>query len=103
MALNVGANQVEKALGHDDDQTVFTTDISNPNREGGKYADPSGEQMKALAWMGKGDVRVGMCFFPFLPPLFFFCFVGCGGEGAGRGELPMMRKTSSKVCLRLKT
>lgn len=75
MALNVGANQVEKALGHDDDQTVFTTDISNPNREGGKYADPSGEKMKALAWMGKGDVRVGTYFFPFLPPLFFLFLV----------------------------
>lgn len=80
MALNVGANQVEKALGHDDDQTVFTTDISNPNRDGGKYADPSGEKMKALAWMGKGDVRMGMCFFPtFLLSVHLHFLYDCGG------------------------
>ncbi|KAK4236806.1 chaperonin 10-like protein [Achaetomium macrosporum] len=34
------------------------TDISNPDREGGRCADESGEKMKALAWMGKKDVRL---------------------------------------------
>lgn len=60
MALNYGANKVEGALGHDDQDRAFTTDISNPERDGGKWADPSGEKMEALAWMGKGIVEVGM-------------------------------------------
>jgi threonine dehydrogenase-like Zn-dependent dehydrogenase len=58
MALNVGAKVIEKVLGHDDKNRDATTDISNPARDNNKYADPSGEKMKALAWYGKGDVRV---------------------------------------------
>lgn len=58
MAQNKAANIAEKALGHDDQNRAATTDISNPARDGGKYADPSGEHMKALVWMGKNDVRV---------------------------------------------
>lgn len=58
MALNAGANALEGVLGHSDPDRAVTTDISSTAREGGKYADPSGEKMKALAWMGKGDVRV---------------------------------------------
>jgi hypothetical protein len=50
---------VEKVLNKDDQRPVTHTDISNPDREGGKYADKS-EKMKALVWMGKNDVRVGM-------------------------------------------
>lgn len=60
MAQNIAAQGIEKVLGHDDKGRATHTDISNPNREGGKYADPSGEKMKALAWMGKNDVRVSM-------------------------------------------
>lgn len=60
MALNQGAKMMESAIGHDDKDRAVTTDVSNPEREGGKYADPSGEKMLALAWMGKNDVRVGM-------------------------------------------
>ncbi|GAB1320949.1 Alcohol dehydrogenase-like N-terminal domain-containing protein [Madurella fahalii] len=55
---NFAAKQAEKALGHGDEDRATRTDISNPDREGGKYADDSGEKMKALAWMGKNDVRV---------------------------------------------
>ncbi|KAK0750583.1 chaperonin 10-like protein [Schizothecium vesticola] len=58
MAQNKTGNIAEKALGHDDQNRAATTDISNPARDGGKYADPSGERMKALVWMGKNDVRV---------------------------------------------
>ena len=65
MALNAGANQLEGVLGHSDPNRAVTTDISSTEREGGKYADPSGEKMKALAWMGKGKVEVGT----YSPPL----------------------------------
>jgi threonine dehydrogenase-like Zn-dependent dehydrogenase len=58
MAENKAGILAEKALGHDDQNRAATTDISNPDREGGKYADESGERMKALVWMGKNDVRV---------------------------------------------
>ncbi|KAK4442115.1 GroES-like protein [Podospora aff. communis PSN243] len=47
MAQNLAGKLAEKALGH----------VSNPAREGGKYADESGERMKALVWMGNNDVR----------------------------------------------
>jgi hypothetical protein len=57
---NFAAKQVESVLGHGDKDRAVHTDISNPDREGGKYADDSGEKMKALVWMGKNDVRVGM-------------------------------------------
>jgi len=58
MAQNLAAKLAEKALGHGDHQRAATTDVSNPARQGGKYADESGERMKALVWMGKNDVRV---------------------------------------------
>lgn len=60
MAENFAAKQAEKVLGHDQQSTVTQADISNPDRDGGKYADPSGEKMKAPVWMGKNDVRVRM-------------------------------------------
>jgi hypothetical protein len=62
MAGNIAAKQAETVLGHGDENRAAHTDISNPDREGGRYADESGEKMKALAWMGKNDVRVGRCF-----------------------------------------
>lgn len=55
---NFAAKKVEAVLGHDNRNVITQTDISNPDRDGGKYADPSGEKMKALTWMGKNDVRV---------------------------------------------
>lgn len=60
---NAAAKQVEAILGHDDRKVITQTDISNPDRDGGKYADPSGEKMKALIWMGKNDVRVRTYYF----------------------------------------
>jgi len=69
MAQNFLAKQAEKVIGHSDQNRAATTDISNPALDGGKYADPSGEKMKALVWMGKNDVRVGMCPDFLLPPL----------------------------------
>lgn len=48
---------VEKALGHGDNAAI-EQDVSNPARDRKKYADPSGEIMKALAWMGKNDVKL---------------------------------------------
>ncbi|KAK4170150.1 chaperonin 10-like protein [Cladorrhinum sp. PSN259] len=58
VAENLTAKLAETALGHDDQNKAAHTDISNPARDGGEWADPSGEKMKALAWMGKNDVRV---------------------------------------------
>lgn len=69
MALNVGANKLEGVLGHEDHNRAVTTDISNPNRDN-NYADPSGEKMKALAWMGKGNVQVGTSSPTLSSPLF---------------------------------
>ena len=57
MALSQAANLLEKALGHTGDATT-EQNMTNPNRDPGKYADPSGEKMKALVWNGKGSVKV---------------------------------------------
>ncbi|KAK4245578.1 oxidoreductase [Corynascus novoguineensis] len=58
MAQNIAAKQAESLLGHGDQDRATHTDISNPDREDGRYADESGEKMKGLAWMGKNDVRI---------------------------------------------
>ncbi|TVY36270.1 Zinc-type alcohol dehydrogenase-like protein [Lachnellula subtilissima] len=58
MALTQAAAFVEqKVLGHDNNATT-EQDITNPGRDRAKYADPSGEMMKALVWMGKNTVEV---------------------------------------------
>jgi hypothetical protein len=57
MALSQAAAGVEKLLGHDGNATT-KQDITNPARDRQKYADPSGETMKALVWMGKNKVEV---------------------------------------------
>lgn len=56
--VSQSANLLEKAIGHTDD-AITEQDLSNPDRDREKYADPSGEKMKALVWMGKNDVQVG--------------------------------------------
>lgn len=58
MALSQAAALVEKAIGHSDNATT-AQDITNPARDRSKYADPSGETMKALIWNGKNSVKVG--------------------------------------------
>jgi len=57
MSLSQAAAQAEKILGHGDNATT-EQDITNPARDRSKYADPSGETMKALLWMGKNNVEV---------------------------------------------
>ena len=57
MAVSQTANLAEKAMGHTGDATTIQN-VTNPAQERSKYADPSGETMKALCWMGKNDVRV---------------------------------------------
>ena len=59
MAMSQAAYGVEKALGHDDN-AVTAQDVANPANDRQKYADPSGETMKALIWNGKNSVEVGM-------------------------------------------
>ncbi|CAG8984262.1 hypothetical protein HYALB_00010518 [Hymenoscyphus albidus] len=57
MAMSQAAALAEKLIGHTG--TAETAqDITNPARDRKKYADPSGETMKALCWMGKNTVEV---------------------------------------------
>jgi len=56
MALSQAAAGVEKIIGHDDTATT-EQDVTNPNRDP-RFADKSGETMKALAWMGKNKVEM---------------------------------------------
>ncbi|KAF2197646.1 GroES-like protein [Delitschia confertaspora ATCC 74209] len=58
VAKNLGAKLAETVLGHGDQDRATHTDISNPDREGGQYADLSGEKMKAMVWMAKNDMRI---------------------------------------------
>jgi len=55
MATSQAAYAAEKAIGHGDNATI-EQDVSNPGLDS-KFADTS-DKMKALAWMGKNDVRV---------------------------------------------
>ncbi|MCJ1261123.1 hypothetical protein MMC22_000987 [Lobaria immixta] len=57
MAMSQAANLLEKVLGHGDN-AVTEQNMSNPSRNPEKYGDPSGETMKALAWMGKNKVEM---------------------------------------------
>lgn len=50
---------LEKAIGHRDN-AIIEQDVSNPAIDRSKYADPSGETMKALLWEGKNTVKVGV-------------------------------------------
>ena len=52
MALTQAAALLEKVIGHGDNATP-EQDITNPGRERAKYADPSGEKMKALFGWGR--------------------------------------------------
>lgn len=72
MALAQATYLVEKALGHDNNATT-EQDITNPGLDRAKYADPSGEKMKALVWLGKNSVQVRKLFFLFyhLPKNYF--------------------------------
>ncbi len=62
-SLAQAANLLEKAVGHGDNATI-TQDVTNPSRDREKYGDPSGEKMKALAWMGVNDVQLGASLYP---------------------------------------
>ena len=53
--MSQAARQAEKAVGHDDNATT-AQNVSNPGNDE-STADYS-ETMKALAWMGKNDVRM---------------------------------------------
>lgn len=57
MAASQAAFKVEEAVGHDG-SAITKQDVSNPGLDRSKYADPSGEKMKALVWLGKGHVEV---------------------------------------------
>lgn len=57
MAMSQAAFKVEQAIGHDG-SNIIKQDITNPAIDRKKYADPSGEMMKALVWVGKNKVEV---------------------------------------------
>src|ERR1700677_1935456 len=57
MALSQAASLLEKTIAHTGDASTEQT-MSNPANDPGRYADPSGENMKALTWEGKNTVRV---------------------------------------------
>lgn len=63
MALSQAANLLEKALGHTGDATT-EQNMTNPDRDIAKYADPSGEKMLALTWQGKNSVKLVETFKP---------------------------------------
>lgn len=44
-------------MGHGSNATT-EQDVSNPAKDRSKYADPSGETMNALVWMGKNKVEI---------------------------------------------
>jgi len=54
--MSQAAYQAEKAVGHGDNATTIQ-DVTNPGNKA-EWADPSGEKMKALAWMGKNSVEI---------------------------------------------
>ena len=56
MAASQAAFKLEQSIGHDTNATT-AQDVSNPALVPGA-ADPSGETMQALAWMGKNKVQV---------------------------------------------
>ena len=58
MAVSQAAAGLERFIGHRDN-AVTEQDITNPARDRAKYADPSGETMKALVWKGKNSVAIG--------------------------------------------
>ncbi|EME46109.1 hypothetical protein DOTSEDRAFT_70193 [Dothistroma septosporum NZE10] len=60
MALSQAAAKAEQYIGHDDNATT-EQNLTNPDRDRKKYADPSGEKMQALAWMGKNTVEMIEC------------------------------------------
>lgn len=66
MALSQAAFKAEQAIGHGDN-AVTAQDVTNPALDREKYGDPT-ENMKALAWMGKNDVQIGI--------ITTFCFNG---------------------------
>lgn len=67
MAASQAAFTVEQAVGHDG-SAVTQQDVTNPAQDRSKYADPSGETMKALVWLGKNHVEVRKLY-----NFFYFC------------------------------
>src|SRR6201996_7532687 len=63
MALSQAALLVENLIGHTGDATT-EQNLSNPSKDAEKYADPSGEKMKALVWNGKNSVKIVETFKP---------------------------------------
>lgn len=57
--MNTASNLIEKTLRGDKNPASISTDTANPANNPEKWADPSMEKMKALAWMKAGDVQMG--------------------------------------------
>jgi hypothetical protein len=57
--MNAAANALEHAMRKGEPQADIQTDVANPAKNPQKFADPSGEKMRALAWQGPNDVQMG--------------------------------------------
>lgn len=57
--MNAAANALEHTMRSGEGQASIKTDVANPASNPEKYADPSGEKMRALAWQGANDVQMG--------------------------------------------
>lgn len=58
MVATQAAAQAEKVIGHRDN-AITAQDITNPARDNNKYGHAT-EKMKALCWMGKNKVQIGL-------------------------------------------
>ncbi|KAJ6264981.1 hypothetical protein Dda_1135 [Drechslerella dactyloides] len=58
MATNAAANLAERQMGSYPEGTAAHAGISNYDAQNNQFADPSGEQMLALTWQGKNNVKV---------------------------------------------
>lgn len=59
--MNTAANIFESRMRKGEGQADVVTDVANPAKNAEKWADTSGETMKALAWKGPNDVQMGTC------------------------------------------
>lgn len=57
--MNIVANFLEGQMRKGRGQAAIHTDVANPASDPQRYADPGMEKMRALAWQGANDVRMG--------------------------------------------
>ena len=92
--MNAAANALESTMRKGaEGQAHIATDVANPASNPEKYADPSGEKMKALAWQGANDVQMGQSLW--FSKYFFFTDKKTQSTPSNR-KLSMTKMSSSK-------